>query len=472
MTRRPHLRLSLAFVAAAVVAAWPGAGAGRLGAQAAQPHPWPAPRPMTIAVTGDSIIVQPISPHKDPEFVKLIELVRGADAAFTNLEMLFHDYEPYPSTQSGGTYMRAEPALIKELVWAGFDMVAQANNHTNDYGVLGAQLTDQYVRASGLVGAGFGNSLREAREARFYEGEKGRVAVVSVASTFPDPSRAGDTWGDTKARPGLAPLRFKTTSVVTQAQFTALQAALKSAGVNPSTADGVVSSSTEMTVLGRRFLVGETTGTRTEPLKEDLDAMAAVVGNADRQADYVIVSSHTHENGATRYLPPEFYVTFAHAMIDRGADIVTTSGPHVLRGIEIYKGKPIFYSLGDFIFQNETLLRQPPENYEPFGMPRNSGVGDFNDERTKLGTIGFPADPYIFESVVAMPTFQGGTLTGLTLHPISLGFGASRSQRGRPMLAPPALARKIIDDLRKFSTTWGTAIEFKDNVGIVTLPGR
>jgi hypothetical protein len=39
-------------------------------------------------------------------------------------------------------------------------------------------------------------------------------------------------------------------------------------------------------------------------------------------------------------------------------------GPHVLRGIEIFKGKPVFYSLGDFIFQNETLLRLPAENYE------------------------------------------------------------------------------------------------------------
>jgi poly-gamma-glutamate synthesis protein (capsule biosynthesis protein) len=473
MARRSrfHLVVTLAGTAAAAVLLGAVPGAGLLARQTApQPHVYPARGPMTMALTGDSIIVQPLSPHKEPEFLKLIELIRGVDAAFTNLEMLFHDYEPYPSTQSGGTYMRADPALIKELVWAGFDMVAQANNHTGDYGVLGAQLTDKYVRAAGLVGAGFGNSLREAREARYLETDKGRVAVISVASTFPDNSRAGDTWGDTKARPGLAPLRFRTTHFVTKPQFEALQAAFKGANVNIG-GGGAAASATEMTVLGRRFVVGDRNEIRTEPLEEDLEAMAAVVANANRQADYVIVSSHTHENAGSRYVPPEFFVTFARRMVDAGADVIVATGPHVLRGIEIYKNRPILYSLGDFIFQNETLLRQPPENYEPFGMPINSGVGDFNDERTKNGTVGFPADPYIFESVVAVPTFNGEKMTELKLHPISLGFGQPRSRRGRPVLADPTLSKKIIEDLQKFSAAYKTTIEWRDGVGIVAIGG-
>jgi hypothetical protein len=78
--------------------------------------------------------------------------------------MLLHDYEPYPSTESGGTYTRAESSIAKELVWAGFDMVARANNHTGDYGVDGGRLTTRHVAAAGLVQAGFGESLREARE--------------------------------------------------------------------------------------------------------------------------------------------------------------------------------------------------------------------------------------------------------------------------------------------------------------------
>ena len=122
--------------------------------------------------------------------------------------MLFHDYEPYALNESGGTYMRAEPALVKDLVWAGFDMVSRANNHAGDYGVLGMNLTSKYVAEAGLVQAGVGQSLAEAREAKFLETPKGRVALISVASTFTDHSRAGSTRGDMPARPGLNPLRF------------------------------------------------------------------------------------------------------------------------------------------------------------------------------------------------------------------------------------------------------------------------
>jgi poly-gamma-glutamate synthesis protein (capsule biosynthesis protein) len=432
----------------------------------------------SMALTGDSLITMKLSVHTDPPFLKMIELIRGADVAFTNLEMLLHDYEPYPSTESGGTYMRADPSIAKELVWAGFDMVARANNHTGDYGVDGARLTTRHVAAAGLVQAGFGESLREAREARFLDTDKGRVALISTASSFPDQSRAGVSWGDTRARPGLNPLRFTTTQVITRNQFDAMKSALTAAGVSTGGrggGDGAQASArqnpNEMTVFGRRFVVGEKTGTHTEPLKEDVDGMAAVVRNASKVADYTIVNSHTHEGGAERYYPPEFFVTFAHAMIDAGADVVTASGPHVLRGIEIYKGKPILYGLANFIFENETLQRQPPENYAPFGMTLESGagVGDFNERRTNNDTIGFPADARIWESVIAMPRFSGKRLAELKLYPISLGYKKPRSQRGWPMLAGPELARKIIDDVVTFSAPFGTAIDFKEGIGVVRV---
>src|SRR5262245_26748143 len=420
MTRIPRLLAAAAIGASMAAVAWlqtaPARAQGRTTASTARDTS------MTMALTGDSIITMKLSVHTDPQFTKMIDLIRGADAAFTNLEMLFHDYEPYPSTQSGGTYMRADPALAKELVWAGFDMVARANNHANDYGVEGTRLTTKYVAQAGLVQAGVGESLREAREARFLDTDKGRVALISTASTFPDPSRAGVSWGDTKARPGLNPLRFKSTTVLTRQQFDALRNGLAAAGQLGRGGRGAQAAggdaATEMTAFGQRFVVGDKSGARSEPLKEDVDGMAAVVRDASKQAEYVIVSSHTHEGGADRFTPPEFFVTFAHAMVDAGADIITVSGPHVLRGIEIYKGKPIFYSLANFIFENETLLRQPPENYEPLGMPPGSGVGEFNDRRSNNDTTGFPADPYIWESVIAMPRFAGKQLVELTLYPI------------------------------------------------------
>jgi len=432
-------------------------------------------RGLTLALTGDSIITMKLSVHTDPAFVKMIELVRGADAAFTNLEMLFHDYEPFPSTESGGTYMRADPALARELVWAGFDLVARANNHTHDYGVEGARLTTKYVAEAGLVQAGVGESLREAREARYLDTDKGRVALVSTASTFPDQSRAGVSWGDTKARPGLNPLRFRTTTVLTRQQFDGLRTALAAAGQiggRGRAGAGASEAASEMTVFGRHFAVGDRPGVKSEPFKEDVDDMAAVVRNASRQADCVIVSSHTHEGGADRFTPPEFFVTFAHAMIDAGADVITVSGPHVLRGVELYKGKPIFYSLANFIFENETLLRQPPENYEPLGLPPGSGVGEFNDRRSNNDTIGFPADPYIWESVIAVPRFTARQLSELKLYPITLGFGKPRPQRGWPMFAGADSSRKIVADVTKFSAPFGTKIEFRDGIGIVAITAR
>jgi Bacterial capsule synthesis protein PGA_cap len=155
--------------------------------------------------------------------------------------------------------------------------------------------------------------------------------------------------------------------------------------------------------------------------------------------------------------------------VDAGADTIVVSGPHVLRGVEIYKGKPIFYSLANFIFENETLLRQPPENYEPLGLPPGTGVGEFNDRRSNNDTTSFPADQYNWESVIAMPRFSGKLLTELKLYPITLGYKKPRTQRGLPMLAPPDLARKIIDDVTKFSAPFGTKVEFKDGIGVVSV---
>jgi len=477
MNRNPRIALVCATVALLVIVGWfpeLSATASRVVAAASAQSAAPASpaKPMTMALTGDSLITLKLSVHTDPPFLKMIELIRGADMAFTNFEMLLHDYEPYPSTQSGGTYMRAEPSIAKELVWAGFDMVARANNHTGDYGVEGARLTTKYLAEAGLVQAGVGESLREAREAKYLDTDKGRVALISVASTFPDPSRAGVSWGDTRARPGLNPLRFTTTNVVTRQQFDALRNALSAVGQSGGRGGRAAEQgANEMTAFGQRFVVGDKQDTRSEPLKEDLDPIAAVVRNASKVADYTIINSHTHEGGADRYTPPEFFVTFAHAMIDAGADVVTASGPHVLRGIEIYKDKPIFYGLANFIFENETLLRQPPENYEPLGMKLDSGagVGDFNDRRSNNDTIGFPADARFWESVIAMPRFVGKKLTEVKLYPITLGFKKPRPQRGWPMLANPELSKKIIDDVTKFSAPFGTRIEFKDGIGLVGI---
>jgi len=426
---------------------------------AAQPE-----RTFRFALTGDAIITRRLSVYQEPEFLGLIDLVRGADAGFTNLEMLFHDFEPWPMHQSGGTYMRAEPVLVKELVWAGFDLVSLANNHTGDYGVEGMRLTQQYVRRAGLVGAGTGENLAEAREAKFLETARGRVALISVASTFPPHSAASSAWGAVRGRPGLNPLRFTARRELPRPQLEKLRKALREVGL------GIPAGGNSFSVFGTWFGVGSRRALRSTPDSSDVAAIAAVVRNARGLADYVVVTIHAHEAGEQLEVPAEFLVSFARAMVDAGADLFVGHGPHVLRGIEIYKGRPIFYSLGDFLFQNETVTRLPEENYAPLGLDQTHGVADFNAARSHNDTRGFPAQREIWESVVALPTFRGRTLVSLELVPITLGFGKPTPERGRPLLAQGELAAKILGDLVERSARFGTEIEVRGARGFVRIP--
>jgi len=426
-------------------------------------RPLPSPT-VSFAMTGDSIITRKLSIYSEPDFTKLIDLVRGADVAFTNLEMLFHDYESYPMHESGGTWMRADPALLKDLVWAGFDFVSRANNHAGDYGVGAMRLTTKYVREAGLVQAGVGDNLTEAREAKFLETAARRIAFVSTASTFPDHSRASDTRGDVPGRPGLNPLRFTTTIVVSRETLEALRGVARQVG-QPGRGEGDA-----LTLWGRRFVAGDAPGLRTEPNKADLDGMARVVRCASRMADCTVVSIHAHQGGKDRTLPADFLIAFARAMIDAGADVVVGHGPHVVRGIEIYKGKAILYSVGDFIFENETLLRFPAEAYEAIGLGRDSEIGDFNETRSDHDRRGFNADREVWESFVATLEWSGRRLAGVRLHPISLGFGLPMPERGRPRLADAALAKHILDTVAARSAPFGTRIVEENGAGRIVLP--
>ena len=326
------------------------------------------PAEFSFALTGDSIITRKLSVYTEPAFTRVIELIRGADAAFTNLEMLFHDYEPYAMNESGGTYMRAEPALVKELVWAGFDMVSRANNHTGDYGVLGMNLTTKYVAEAGLVQAGVGQSLAEAREAKFLETPKGRVALISVASTFPDHSRAGPhaRRHAGAARPEPAALHDHHHGHARAAWRRCAQMAARSTAARRRRAG-----------RDRRHvqLLRPPLHRRRHARHPHRAATRRISTRSPPSSGAPPAWPTTRSSRSTRTraaaiacVPADFLVTFARAMVDAGADLFVGHGPHVLRGIEIYKGKPILYSLGDFIFQNETLLRLPSENYEPYDL--------------------------------------------------------------------------------------------------------
>jgi len=418
---------------------------------------------MTVALTGDTIVTRPLSGHSEPEYVALLDLLRGADAAFTNLETLFHDFEG--PAMAAMPALRSDPKLARDLAWAGFDLVARANNHAWDYGTAGWRETGRHVAAAGLVQAGTGGSLVEARRAAIFRAPAGSVALVSASSTFPDAARAGNPRGRIPARPGVNPLRVETTYVVSRGQLEELRAMARELGQSPP-AEG-----DRLDLGGLRFAAGEKPGVSIVANAEDLEAIAAEVRRVSAVADHTIVSLHCHEAAASgRESPPDFLVAFAHGMIDAGADTVVGQGPHVLRGIELYRGRPILYGLGNLLFEYETVTELPADDYENVNLPPAAKPDDFFDRYDQGGARGYPADAEVWESAVALARWNGKRLEALELYPISLGFGLPRRERGRPVLAGPDLSRKILERLARLSEPFGTKIQSVGGIGRVILP--
>ena len=110
---------------------------------------------------------------------------------------------------------------------------------------------------------------------------------------------------------------------------------------------------------------------------------------AEFQSDFIVVSIHSHElSGMQKENPDTVLVEFAHRCIDAGADAVVGTGPHILRPIEIYRGCPIFYSLGDFVLQNENIPYGPEEFYEDYGLNSDSTMRELFQKRSKNFTRG------------------------------------------------------------------------------------
>ena len=158
-------------------------------------------------------------------------------------------------------------------------------------------------------------------------------------------------------------------------------------------------------------------------------------------------------------------------MVDAGADLFVGHGPHVLRGIELYKGQAGVLQPRRFHLRERDAAAPAQRQLRArTTSDRDAHVNDFNDARYDRDKSGFPADRLIWEAVVAAPKFRGDQLVELALHPITLGFGKSRSVRGRPQFAEGELGQKILGDLVKLSGDMGTKITIRNGIGYVMLP--
>jgi poly-gamma-glutamate capsule biosynthesis protein CapA/YwtB (metallophosphatase superfamily) len=389
---------------------------------------------LTLFLAGDALITQPWSADRDPAFLKLVHEIRAADVAVVNLETLFHEYKGYAQADSGGIWMASRPEIAGELAWAGFDLFAAANNHSFDYGEIGVLENLSNAAKAGLTLAGVGRDLQAARAPAYFRHPDATVALISAAATYVPYGAASRSRPDLHGRPGLNPL--ETQRLVDAPEFVAYW----------------------LERAARRFVSWR----RVDP--DDLEANLAAVKEAAARADLVIFSIHAHSQG--RWL-----TDLAHQMIDAGTDVFFAQGPHMILGIEIYRGKPIFYCLGDFVYQTELIERLPSEFYEQYDLGDTVTPQEAQNLRTANGSKGYPARPEVWQGVAAVLRFKSRELLEVRLVPMDLGFGKPLPVRGKPIYADPELGSRLIDQVREASDRYGTGIDYlnDENVGLVDL---
>lgn len=426
----------------------------------------------TLAAVGDLIYLRPMLATIAARSPDMLKLLQGADLTFGNFETMAFDlssFSGYPAAQSGGTWMLAHPGTVPELKEMGFDMVSLANNHATDWGTEGLAETERLLRKEGLVFAGSGPSLGAARSPRYLDMAKGRAALVSAASSFTPMSRAADPLGEVPGRPGINPLRTERIAVVSQPHLDSLAAV---AAIAPGARPGGAQEG-DVRLLGTRYRAGPLQDGRMwysyELNERDAAGNMLAIRQGKQNANFAIFTVHNHEPGNDNDRPADFAVTIARSAIDAGADAYIGHGPHILRGIEIYKGKPIFYSLGNFAMMNNSLDAVPADMYEQYGVaPGSATVPELLQAR---GERSF-ADPRLYESVIAISRYVGGQVAEIRLHPIELGASELGAGRGVPRMASPEAGRRILEKLQTLSAPFGTRISIERGVGVIRVgPG-
>jgi poly-gamma-glutamate capsule biosynthesis protein CapA/YwtB (metallophosphatase superfamily) len=381
---------------------------------------WPQSSALSITLTGQSMIRSDIRVHTPTAGATISPLLKG-DVIFTNFEATVIEKEQ--STHDGR--FLSPPEALDALQAFGFNLVALSDNHSFDLKVPGIQNTLREAKSRNLVHAGIGNTLEEAAAPGYLHTPKGTVALVAMASGL-----IAEGGSATATRPGVNELRIE-------------------AGGKPNESTSVLPAEPG-----------------NELNSEDKQRILQSIRDARQRADLVIVYEHNHvflnrpfgalfdEELPERLAPADWLKKWTHEEIDAGADIIVMHGAPLVHGVEIYHNRPIFYDLGNFIFN------LPPVNV-------------------------WLEEPIIWESVVAHVEFQGKNLQSITFQPIvmnKIGQGQPDTQdehtnnlylqtRGLPKLATGDQARYILQRLADSSRPFGTTVEVKSDSAKINLKG-
>ena len=301
------------------------------------------------------------------------------------------------------------------------------------------------LNEAGMVYAGTGRNLGEAREPAYLETAKGRGALISMCSSFTGWARAGETRRDMKGRPGLNPLRFHYLADPDTLEMVKQLATKLGWWVTKVDRELLLNPAGLHNTL-YRFIESNQPGISTVADEDDVDGNLRSIKEAKRQADYVLVHLHNHEWDPQEgiHKPPKFVPPFARACIDAGADVFIAEGSHApLRGIELYKNKPIFYDPGDFMGMSDTVTRLPSDSYfrsgyNPEIRKWEATTADNFEARAAMPRPLNPPGGYftapINGSVIGVCFFKGGKLEKINLHPF-IRILKPRSRVGLPILA-------------------------------------
>ena len=430
---------------------------------------------MKFTVAGDMLVQRRI-PSGYEGFDEVRQHIEKGDARFFNLETTIGNRDFFANQYNGGSYLMAEPAVLDDAKGFGFNILSFANNHAMDFSHDGLMSTKNAVDKAGFINAGAGANLDEAAAPAYLDTKNGRIALISVVSTMMnEAAMAGRQSRRFKGRPGINGLRIDEHIEVTPEQFEIINEIIGQSNVNaeydivraegylPPVKDGVA------VIKNWEFKKGEKTRYVTHPNQVDTERVLKAIYEAQMQADYILVSVHSHElSGTAKENPADFLCEFAHKCIDAGAHAVIGHGPHLIRPIEIYKKRPIFYSLGDFVIHNECIPNAPYEMYEQQKLTDDATMRELLYDRSKGYTRGLMRDRRMLESIVPYFEMENGELKYMEIMPVELNFDKKEVwQKGNPRFSKE---HGIIERLSDMSGPFGTNITVNERgFGIVEI---
>lgn len=423
----------------------------------------------TVTSGGDFLWRNPINKRMSPQ---LRDVMRNADTTIGNLESQIIDPRNCVSPCSlAGSWLPKEAAQAYADLGVDFLAPGEFNG-----GLTGHLSSQQYLEEVGIKMSGAGRNLTIARQPAFQELPQGRVAMLTACpGIYCGPAAANDEGMRGTERPGVNPLRLTVWTTVTAAQFEELKAIRESILARRHEPDVLIPTEMprdrpgHLTLLGERFVIGDKPGEfRYEINPNDEQAQILAVRNAKELSDFVIFTMHNHTN---RYAyqayshdsyPADFMRPFIHKLIDNGLDMYVGHGSHTMQGIEIYKGRPIFYNHGNL----------GDDRFGPDDSPPNPG-NLTNTERLERNWAWIQGEENSI-AFLANSRYQDGRLVEIRIYPADLGLvGEPRRPLSRaniPLTPSPEKARAILEKIQKYSEPFGTKISIENNIGIIRVP--